>query len=78
MIVTKFWLCAAGDPSVGIQSTETSMDLMFDVDHTNREELRQQLTEFFTDIYDEPVIIQFDDERQKDIEAEEKYLNSRN
>ncbi len=65
-LTTKFYLYAAGDPSVGIQSTQTEMDLKLDVDHICREELRQSLVVFFSEIYDEPVSIEFEDEKRGD------------
>jgi len=61
-LVTKFYLYAAGDLSTGIQSTLTEMDLKFDVDCVDREELRKDLTGFFSEIYDEQVKITFEDE----------------
>jgi len=64
--VTKFYLYSPGDPSVGIHSIETEMDLCFDVgEGEEREELRKQLKEFFSDLYDDNVNIEFEDERQR-------------
>jgi len=73
--VTKFYLYSPGDPSVGIHSIETEMDLCFDVgEGEEREELRKQLKEFFSDLYDDNIGIEFEDERQKWIEQENKML----
>lgn len=74
-LITKFYLYATGDPSVGIQSTYTEMDLKFDIDSGNREELRQQLKEFFTQIYDEPVGIEFEDEAEKRGRREDEFYS---
>lgn len=74
--ITKFYLYAAGDPSTGIQSTVTEMDLKFDVDCNNdREWLRGQLTKFFSDIYPEPVGIEFEDEMQERTKKEDEFYS---
>jgi len=60
--ISKVYIGAAGDPSVGIQPTVIEIDLQFDVDHVDREIDRNILKEAFTELIDEPVTVTFEDE----------------
>ncbi len=62
--ISKVYIGAAGDTSVGIPSTTIEIDLQLDVDNYDgqREDIRLILENAFVDILDEPVKVAFEDE----------------
>lgn len=71
-MITKFYLYVRGDPSVGIQHLRTEMDLQVDVDDFNREWLRVTLQKCFTEIYNDRVGVEFEDEREEFLRKEKE------
>ncbi len=74
-MITRFYVMTKGDPQVGIQAVDTCMDLEFDIEDFGREELRDELTDFFTKIYGEKVGIEFEDERQAWMEVKLTWMD---
>lgn len=57
--MTIAYITTNGDPSVGIEGNFTEVDLNYDLDDENREEVRKMLTAFFSELWSDKARIQF-------------------
>lgn len=58
--MTVAYITTNGDPSVGITGNYTEVDLNFDIDDENREEIRVMLADFFSELWGEKARVQFE------------------
>lgn len=58
----KAQIFSNGDPSVGIQGGQGSIDTGIDVEEDEREAHRADIAKFFADQWGEPATVLFDDE----------------
>lgn len=61
----KVNIYAPGDPSVGIFSINTDIELGIEIESEDKEWIRKSLIECFSEIYDDIVRVMFQDEIDK-------------
>ena len=57
--MTIAYVTTNGDPSAGINGNFTEVDLNYDLDDSDREDVRNRLVEFFSDLWGEKARVVF-------------------